>query len=483
MVYSFTRGFAASVLLTILFIAITNAQPTFVYTNNDDLVRNTVSAFAVGSNGSLTQIPGSPFSTGGSGLDGGLFAANRVTTCVVGNFLYAANTGSSTISGFSINPLTGFLTPLPNSPYPMGQFSFFDFSLACSPDGRFLFAGNGNGLPLLAMFRIAADGSLTTVVGSPLIVSSTTRCLKVTADGRFLVASLRNAIVASFSISANGSLAPAGTILTGGQTAGLEINCAGNLIFGGDAVPDTTSVRVLNLASDGTLSETALSPFLIPPGRNSNVVALSPDERFLFVSNQQSNTVTALNVGPGGALSPVPGSPFNNPGFSLISIPSGMATNQAGTFLFVALGDALAQGICVFSIGSNGALTPVAGSPFPTNAEGLLISLAVYPSKACGTFFDLCLQDSNTDNILSVNTTTGDYLFNNCSNHITLGGKGTVIRKSATITLQHNATDRRVTAQIDLNTKRAVASVQSFSIGKTFTIADRDIFAGRCSCP
>jgi len=79
------------------------AQANFVYTNDDleDVFgENTVSGFSVAANGVLTPIPGSPFQTGGVGSGGGLFAANRVTTCIVGNFLYASNDVSADVSGF-----------------------------------------------------------------------------------------------------------------------------------------------------------------------------------------------------------------------------------------------------------------------------------------------------------------------------------------------------------------------------------------------
>src|SRR5207342_930317 len=90
------------VVLTLFCALRVMAQGTFVYTNNDRSP-NTVSAFSAAANGALSPVAGSPFTTGGNG-GGGFFAANRITTAVVKNFLYAGNSGSNDVSAFSVNP-------------------------------------------------------------------------------------------------------------------------------------------------------------------------------------------------------------------------------------------------------------------------------------------------------------------------------------------------------------------------------------------
>jgi len=69
--------------------------------------------------------------------------------------------------------------------------------------------------------------------------------------------------------------------------------------------------------------------------------------------------------------------------------PSGMVTSKDGSLLLVAnyadpsLG--IANSISVFGVESNGALTEVAGSPFPTGQAGGLLSLTEFPPKSCST--------------------------------------------------------------------------------------------------
>src|SRR5437764_1015237 len=98
------------------------AQPRIIYANNDAYGSNTVSSFSADGNGVLTEISGSPFATSGGGTGGGGYAVNRIVVAG-GKFLFASNGGTHDISAFSIEPNTGFLTPVPNSPFSAGSTS------------------------------------------------------------------------------------------------------------------------------------------------------------------------------------------------------------------------------------------------------------------------------------------------------------------------------------------------------------------------
>jgi 6-phosphogluconolactonase (cycloisomerase 2 family) len=358
-------------------------QGTFVYTNNDR-APNSVSAFSVGANGALSMVPGSPFATGGNGMGGGFFAANRITTGIVKDFLYVANGGSNNVSGFSINPATGVLTPVAGSPFATGgSADGFGISLATTPDDNFLIAANAESVNL-TVYSIAANGALSPVPGSPFPAGpgGIPDGIKVTPDGKFLaVARFLVNSVSMFSISGLGGLTavPGSPFLAGGTglAGGIDCNCSSNQLFIGEGNVGSTIVSVQNIAPNGALSPVSGSPF-IGPGLNSSVVVLNPDDSKLFVSNQGSATVTAFSVAATGALTLVLGSPFlAAPG----SIPSGMATNQAGTFLYTA---SFFNEIIGFSIAPSGALTPVPGSPFSNGSPGFeLFSLAVFPPKSC----------------------------------------------------------------------------------------------------
>ncbi|HEX4066933.1 MAG TPA: beta-propeller fold lactonase family protein [Acidobacteriaceae bacterium] len=125
--------FLASLLLL---IASAGAQNRFVYVNNQS-PSNTVSGFAIGTNGTLTQLSDSPFLTTGSG--GGTSEDPEGLTLVPirdATVLYATNDGSGSISAFTVNPQTGALQ-LTGSPFLLPDTSG-DYSITASPEHRFL---------------------------------------------------------------------------------------------------------------------------------------------------------------------------------------------------------------------------------------------------------------------------------------------------------------------------------------------------------
>jgi hypothetical protein len=149
------------------------------------------------------------------------------------------------------------------------------------------------------------------------------------------------------------------------------------LLFGGEANFGSTNVDVFSIGANGALTPVPGSPFNNPGiGSNSNVVILSPADGHLFASNQASNTITVFNVAANGGLSLVPGSPFANPGGST---PQMMATNRAGTLLYVNNDNGT---VSVFGIGIDGTLTRAPGSPFVAGSS-VTSGIAAFPAKKC----------------------------------------------------------------------------------------------------
>lgn len=356
------------------------AQSTFVYTNNDRNP-NSISAFSAAANGVLSPVPGSPFITGGTGVGGGFFASNRITAAVVKDFLYAGNSGSNNVSAFSIDPVSGVLTPVPGSPFATGGVADgIGMSLTATPDDKFLIVANGASMTI-TVFSVAANGALSPVAGSPFAsgAGGSLASAKVTSDGKFLAVSSAPGSISMFNISAAGGLTPvSGSPTSDTGAAGIDCNCASTQLFVALNGNPNSKVDVFDIGLSGALSRIAGSPFA-SPGANSNVAVLSPDDSRLFVSAQGGNSVTVFSVLSGGALTAVAGSPFPVPGALL---PSGIATNQAGTLLYTADVNNLISG---FSIGPTGALTSVPGAPFSNGFPGGfgLLSLAVFPAKNC----------------------------------------------------------------------------------------------------
>lgn len=126
---------------------------------------NQIAAFSIDSvTGALTPVPGSPFSAGDQ----------PTTLTSTNNFLYAANWTNSSISGYSISPTSGALTAIPGSP-----FGSDITTLAADSSGKFLYAGtslgtldfdinSGTGALTPGVVGISNDGSLwLTIVQLP----------------------------------------------------------------------------------------------------------------------------------------------------------------------------------------------------------------------------------------------------------------------------------------------------------------------------
>jgi 6-phosphogluconolactonase (cycloisomerase 2 family) len=132
-------------------------SPTANFLYVSDGLSGTVSAFAIGGNGTLAEVAGSPFTTGANMA--GLLIDPK------GQFLYAADSGNNKIAGFSI-AASGVLTPLPGSPFPA---DFGPVALAEDSTGTFVFSANQAGASM-NVFKVAS-GSLTPV-GSPVSLVS-----------------------------------------------------------------------------------------------------------------------------------------------------------------------------------------------------------------------------------------------------------------------------------------------------------------------
>jgi hypothetical protein len=130
--------------------------------------------------------------------------------------------------------------------------------------------------------------------------------------------------------------------------------------------------------------------------------------------------------------------------------------------------------------------TPPSGSCFPTGVTTVTCTAtdAAGNTASCSftvTVFDVCLQDDNNANsVLLFNSLTGDYRF--CCNGSVFTGRGKVSRQGCTITLEHNAVDRRVLGKADKSIFRGNGSIQTPPGTTRCTISDRDIRNNSCAC-
>jgi 6-phosphogluconolactonase (cycloisomerase 2 family) len=136
----------------------TNSSQLFVTNAHNGANMGDVSAFNVANDGTLSPVMGSPFDNMQSG------------TCWIevshdGNYVFAVNTGSASISRYSV-ALDGTLTLLGNTPMNNpgpGGLGAFDARL--DPTGQYLYVVDNSGR--ISAFAVSG-GNLTELTGSPI---------------------------------------------------------------------------------------------------------------------------------------------------------------------------------------------------------------------------------------------------------------------------------------------------------------------------
>src|SRR5579872_2174639 len=177
---AFAMFFCGSMLLA----TETAAGSEFIYveSNIQSTNGNSIFAFHRNADGSVQPVAGSPFATGGTGVQDQSFvfgpydSDQNMAIDSKRNMLFAVNSGSDTIAAFKINP-NGSLTPIAGSPFPSGGTN--PVSLGMGDDNNTLFVANKNGdfshetslQPNYTVMHIHPDGSLSPVKGSTVSVA------------------------------------------------------------------------------------------------------------------------------------------------------------------------------------------------------------------------------------------------------------------------------------------------------------------------
>jgi 6-phosphogluconolactonase (cycloisomerase 2 family) len=269
--------------------------------------------------------------------------------------------GTDTISAFSVNASTGALTIVPGSPFATDISGCCTVFMDVDPNSRFLYVPNYDGNSV-SVYSIGASGALTAIAGSPFATNGTSAfSARLHPNGRFLyVTNFNSDNITVFSVN-NGALTLVGSPVT-----------------------------------------TGVSP---------HTAIMDWQGRFLYVTHASAyccgsanDTIDAYAINSDtGALTPVPGSPFASGGLT----PRGGMVDYSGKFLIVANrgNDGPDFGnIAVFTIGGNGALTPVAGSPFPSTNGPFNIAEAIVGGAA---FIGSSNLDGGDVTVYALDTNTG----------------------------------------------------------------------------
>ncbi len=266
-----------------------------------------IHGYRIKGNGQLQPLPGSPYR-----VPGGYLAVDPFN-----RFLYATNFNTTylapgTISVYRIEP-NGSLRAVPGSPFPTGSAPW---QIAVDPFGRFVYVANLDGRDT-TVYRVLENGALTQVTGSPYAASDP---ITVAADplGRFVyVANENDPIMYSYRVGSNGSLSQlpgSPTPTSGAWIENMAIDPFGRYLYQLEGVSGFGVYRISNVTG---LPERIQDIGIGNIDDNNPVgVAVSPTGKFVYEGNANGivdpgpMTLRGFQVGPGGILTLVPGSPY-----------------------------------------------------------------------------------------------------------------------------------------------------------------------------
>ena len=340
-----------------------------VYVNDNTARTNTISGYDRHADGSLTQIPGSPFVAGGAGTGSGLVSQGAIQVSSDGRYALAVDAGSNQISvlrihrdgtlklvrggpvssnglepvsvaehdglvyvanaggptgsadsnytGFvlgqhgQLEPLAGSTFPLPSNAQP-GDVLF-------NSDGRNLVGtriGASKGDPGIDSFRVDRDGTLDPAPGSPFPTQGAGPFgseFRPTDPDQLFVSNAHDGAgagtVSTFDVGRDGTLFSIdGSPFADGQTAPcwVEITHDGQFLFTVNTA--SGSISSYRIAHDGTLHH--LADTLVSGGKGASAVdaRLSTDGQTLYVNETKFGQIGefAVDVGTLTEIGSVP---------------------------------------------------------------------------------------------------------------------------------------------------------------------------------
>jgi 6-phosphogluconolactonase len=233
---------------------------------------------------------------------------------------------------------------------------------------------NTPGTNTIGAFNRHADGTLTPEAGSPFTAGGAGTgtglaeqgAIQVTPDGRFVIAvDAGSNQVSVLRILGDGSLSlvPRGVVASGGLVPD-SIAVHGNLVYVANAGNGGSNYTGFRFGDDGRLGPIAGSTITLAANAAPADVLFNGTGTKLVGTEVGTSVIDSFTVGPDGRLTAAPASPF--PAQGLGPFGSEFRPTNPGQ-LFVSNAHNVGAGtgtVSAYTDSPDGALTPVAGSPF-----------------------------------------------------------------------------------------------------------------------
>ena len=262
-----------------------------VFTLSNQAAGNAVIAFSRSSDGSLT--PAGSFATLGNGTGAGLGSQGALVLSDDGDFLYAVNAASNTITSFAVDGAS--LTRIGTVP------SGGTLPISLTTHGNLVYVLNAGGTENITGFTVSASGALAVLAGSTRPLSGTGVMpaeIGFDPSGRWLVVTEKGTnLIDTYAVGGNGyASAPVVNPSAGMTPFGFAFNQKGVLIvseaFGGAV--NASAVSSYTLGGDGRLNVVSAS---VPTTETAACwVAVTNNGKFAYAANTGSASVTGFDV-------------------------------------------------------------------------------------------------------------------------------------------------------------------------------------------
>jgi len=297
----------------------------------------------------------------------GTIQSNPVTLTVSSQlFAYATNFGDGTVSQYSVGT-NGALTPLSTSTVTV---SFQPFAITVEPTGQYAYVAD-YGADLVSELTIGSNGELTVIGTVSTGDNSKPNGITIDRSDRFAyTANLGNGTISQYTISTAGALTPMAnpTVPSGSNPSVITIDPSNRYAYVANfGTADTnmppagpSTIYQYAVGADGSL--TALSTPTVPSGSGPNSIVVTPNGQYVYAVNVGDGTVSQYSIGAGGALSPLSPATVAT-GASASSRPFGMTLDPKGLYAYVA--NSTDGTISQYTIGTGGVLVPMTPATVP----------------------------------------------------------------------------------------------------------------------
>lgn len=309
--------FAAALILIATAFAQTGPNVVYVESNVGKTTnKNSIYAYS-NSNGKLTQLKGSPFLTGGTGVFSstpsmapGFMADQEIVVNAAGTFLYAVNGHSNTVTTFTVKTdgtlaVASSVASNGQDPVSLGLAENSEAGEQMTVVNQNADPGQTGGTPNLTSFDVSSAGVLTMVKNSTIDYPASSEPSQAlpSPSGKFnfVTQFMAGGALASYDVTAGGLLLLNNSLIPTKGTNFLGVATHPKLRATYVGLPDVNMIGTYTYSTAGVL---AFSRLTVNPGVQVGWLTINSKGTVLYTAEPSSNSVTVYMISGANFVKP-----------------------------------------------------------------------------------------------------------------------------------------------------------------------------------